>query len=144
MAIINRDLDASQQKDVLQFAAPGGVATGVTLQCVAVPYPATLQAIQVSAVGISGSPTYGFGIGRFIAGAGYTFIVGGATTITARAVGTSGPVAASLAASGSTLLSLQSGDVLCLLSAGANSAVAQLNVSFVVQALQDYKTMFGV
>lgn len=144
MAIVNRDLDASQQKEALQFNQVADVATGVTMQCVQVPYPASLLGIQLAASGLSGTPTYSFGIGRFIVGSGYTFITGGATTITARAMGTSGPVAASLASAGSSLLALQAGDVLTLVSGGANAAVKQLNVAFVVQALQDIKSYFSL
>lgn len=144
MGIVNRTLDSSQQKDTLQFSQAADIVTGITLQCIQVPSNSTLLAITVAASGLSGTPTYGFGIGRFIVGSGYTFITGGATTITARAFGTSGSVGATLATSGSTLLNLISGDVLTLVSAGSNAAVKQLNVAFVVQNLQDIKTAFGM
>lgn len=144
MAIVNRDLDASQQKEVLSFNQVADIATGVTVQAVQVAYPASLLGIQVAASGVSGTPTYSFGIGRFIVGSGYTFITGGATTITARNMGASGPVAASLASAGSSLLQLQAGDVLTLVSGGSNSAVKQLSVAFVIQALQDIKSYFSL
>lgn len=144
MAIVNRDLDSSEQKKVLSVGYANDIATGVTLMCVQVPYPAELKAIQLAVTGLSGTPTYAFGVGRFIAGSGYTFMSGGATTMTGRAFGTSGAVAGSLASSGSSLLQLLAGDVLTLVTGGSNAAVKQLQVSFVVQALQDIKSNFGV
>lgn len=143
MAIINRDLDVSEQIKVLEYQA-GAVATGVTLLGVGIPFPASLKAINVVAVGLSGTPTLAFGIGRFIAGSGFTFITGGVTaTVTVPAMGTSGAVTVTGLSAGSSLLALQRGDQLMAVSGGANSAVTQLSIGVVVQALQDFKTSFG-
>jgi hypothetical protein len=143
MAVVNRTFDASEQKRPLSFSY-AAVATGLTLQSVLVPYASTLNAVRVAAVGISGTPTLDMRVWRFIVGTGVTTIAGGATTLTMQAVGTSGVQAMVLAASGSTLLNLQAGDVITMTSGGANSAVAQLSGAVVIQALQDIRTTFGV
>lgn len=142
MALVNRDKDVSEQREVIH-AQLGAVATGITLGCAIVPYSCELQAIRSSAIGLSGTPTAAFTIGRFIAGSGMTNITGGATTLTHTAVGTSGVQSWSLAASGSSLVQLQSGDVLTLTSAGTNAAVANLAVSFVLKALTDIKNQYN-
>lgn len=142
MAITNRALDASEQRK--NFAASyTAVATGTTLLALTVPFNSTLEAIKVSAQGLSGSPTYDLRVWRFIVGTGVTTIAGGATTLTAVAMGTSGPQSMVLAASGSSFLNLLSGDVLTLTSGGANTAVTGLAVGVCIKAIQDIKTNFG-
>lgn len=143
MAIINRDLDVSEQLRVLENSYQG-VATGATLLVACAPYPAELRAVRLAAIGLSGSPTYAFGIARFIVGSGYTFITGGMTTLTATAYGTSGIQSGVLASQGSSLLQLLANDQLVLVSGASNAAAAQLQVSFVLQALQDIRSSFGV
>jgi len=143
MAIVNRELDASEQKEVFHFNSGGDVVTGATLTCAIAPYAGEVKAIRVAGVGLSGTPTVAFNILRFNAGAGDTAITGGATTLTITAVGTSGVQSMVLASSGSTLLQVQAGDRFAITSGAANSAVKGLCVTFVVQALQDIKNPFS-
>lgn len=144
MAIVNRSLDQSEQRKVLDYSV-GALATGLTIPAFMIPYPCVLEAGQLAAFGVSGAPTYQLAVQRFIVGAGATaFTVGSANA--APAFGTSGvPVAGlSLPASGSTLLELQANDVITVTSGGSNSAVTGLHVSLVVRPIQDLKKYFGL
>lgn len=143
MGITNRAKDVSEQRDSIQgeFLA---VATGITLLVAQIPYNSTLDAVKVSAQGLSGAPTYDLRVWRFIVGTGVTTIAGGATTVTPSTMGTSGPTSMVLAATGSTLLQLLANDVITLTSGVANAAVTALAVSVVIKAVQDIKTTFGV
>lgn len=143
MAICNRGLDASEQKRTFSNSFPL-TGTGVTLPILMVPFNSELQAARLSAVGLSGAPTFDLRIQRFIAGAGVTILNPGTTTLTATAVGTSGIQTVLLAASGSSLVQLLAGDLLTLTTGAANTACAALSVAVVIQALQDIKTQFGV
>lgn len=143
MAIVNRDLDASEQRRSLTQNY-GAVATGATVHVAFVPTAGTLEAVKVAVAGLSGSPTYDLRVLRFIAGAGVTSIAGAATTLTGVAVGTSGVQSMVLAASGSSFLNLMAGDVLTLTAGAANTNVLQLSCGVVVKAIQDIKTQFGV
>ena len=142
MPVVNRDLDVSQQKDVFT-ADLGLVSTGSTIVMTVMPYPAVIRYAAIAASGVSGTPTaqlYNF---RFIAGTGFTAIPLCAA-LTVQAVGLSGlQVFASLAAVGTTLSLLNQGDVLALISGGANSAINTASVSVVTQALQDVKAAYG-
>lgn len=142
MAIVNRTLDPSQQQSEYTATYPL-TATGVTLQIAAIPYPATLKAVAVSAIGLSGAPTFDLRVQRFIVGTGVTSIAGGATTLTATAWGTSGVQSMVLAASGNSLLSLQSKDVLALAVGGSNTAAANIVAAVVIQATQDILSWFA-
>lgn len=142
MAIVNRDLDSSEQKRTFSVDL-GAVATGLTLPIAIIPYPAAIVNARVAAVGVSGTPTALLFVQRFITGSGATGYLGGMTTLTMQAVGTSGIQSVVTAASGSTALNLQAGDVIMLNSGGANSAVAAAAVSITVQATQDIRTSFG-
>lgn len=143
MAIVNRTLDASEQRKsfTCNYAA---TATGATIPVVMVPFNSTLDAVQLAAFGLSGAPTFDLRIQRFIVGTGLTVIAGGATTATPPEFGTSGVLTMSLATSGSTLLNLLAGDVLTLTSGGSNTAVKSLSVGICIKAVQDIKTTNGV
>ncbi len=143
MGIVNRTLDASQQRSVLPFAQGTPIGTGITVMAALVPSQSVLQAVTVSATGLSGSPTLDLRIFRFIAGAGATMIAGGATTLTAVAAGTSGVQSMVLAASGNSLLNLLANDVLAVITGTSNTA-ATYAIGFVVQNTQDIKTSLGV
>lgn len=142
MAIVNRDLDSSEQRKTLQCEF-GVTGTGLTLLCVQIPVAAELQAVRAAAVGLSGAPTIAFTIGRFIAGTGFTSLTGGATLLTLTAFGTSGIQTMAVNASGSSLTALQAGDVLQLTTAGTNAAVAALSVAFVIKELVDIKNQYN-
>ena len=143
MGITNRSKDVSEQRDSIQTTL-GLVATGATILVAQIPYNSTLDAVKVSAQGLSGSPTYDLRVWRFIVGTGVTTIAGGATTLTPLVMGTSGLQSMSLAASGSSFLNLMANDVITLTSGGANTAVTGLSVSVVIKAVQDIKSTFGV
>lgn len=141
MGITNRSYDVSEQVKVFN-ANNGAVATGATVILLNVPYPCILQDIRVSAIGLSGSPAWTFLVGRTVA-AGFTMqAVAGALTV--QAVGTSGPQRASLLASGSTLLNLDAGDHLAVVTATANTNTLSSCVDIVLKATQDIKSNYGV
>ncbi len=170
MAITNRDLDTSQQRDWISwnsgglsfgasYGAPGGigvggVATGVTLFLTGqMPYPYVLQSVQALAVGVSGSPQLAFSILRPLASAGMTSIaVSISNMVIAQGAsfsgyGSSGPYSlgySGLAATGSTLLLGQRGDIIVASTAVANTACNLLTVNLVVQKVQDILQMDGV
>lgn len=143
MAIVNRDVDVSQQKTTL-VAQVKTVNTGVTMPVAAIPFPCTLQAVRVAAIGVSGSPNWDFLVSRFIAGSGNTVFSIGISNLVVVALGTSGLQGHSgLAATGSTLLSLAANDILMINSTGANTNVTDAAVSLVVKKTQDIVSHFG-
>jgi hypothetical protein len=142
MAVVNRTLDPSEQKKVLEFAI-GALATGITIPAFQVPFNSVLSGGQIAAFGLSGSPTYQLAVQRFIPGTGATaFTIGSANA--PLAYGTSGAFGLSLPAAGSTLLNLLANDVLTVTSGASNAAVTGLNIGIVLRPLQDIKTQFGV
>lgn len=139
MAIVNRDLDPSQQQVVLG-AQVSNTATGATYCLGIVPFPAQFMAAQQVAVGLSGAPNHSIWIQRFVVGAGVTSINIGASLVS-QVFGTSG--AQAFTAPGSATFLLQAGDALLLATAAANTGAAQVNVTMVLKALQDIRTHFG-
>ena len=170
MAILNRDLDSSAQRDWISwssqglsfgasYGAPGGlgvggVATGITLLLTGpMPYPYVLQSANTLAVGVSGAPQLTFSILRPIVGAAMTAIPVSISNMVicsgqsflgfgASAVGYIGY--SGLAATGSTLLLGQRGDIIVASTSVANSACTLLTVNLVVQKVQDLVSMDGV
>lgn len=131
MGIINQNLDASQKRRDQTFAF-GAIATGVTNLLSVIPYDAYLQGVNLAAFGISGAPVYSLSVFRATSG-GLTS-VGLGVSLAAVAMGTTGPVGATITGIGATLLR---GDVLCLTSGGANSAVATAALSISVAGSAD-------
>lgn len=132
MAIVNRDLDQSQQREVVDFVW-GALATGVTVGVWIAPFPCTIQAVRHAAYGISGSPLVALHKMR-----GVTPEAIGISSIVLQAMGTSGSLGFSgLAATGSTLLNLDRGNVVFAVSSGSNSAVTQLQLSLIVKKIED-------
>ena len=170
MPLLNRDKDASEQRDVLSwnsvglsfgasYGAPGGigqggVATGITLFLAGpMPYPYVLQSVNALAVGTSGAPQLVFSILRVAASAAMTAIAVSISNMVicsgqsflgfgASAVGFLGY--SGLAAAGSTLLLGQRGDLIVASTAVANTACTTLAVNLVVQKIQDTLTLEGV
>jgi len=143
MAIVNRTLDASEQRKVFQLSQ-GPVATGASGIVCEVPYPCVLEAGEIAAFGLSGAPTYALVLNRFIAGAGFTAItIAVGTSNVPSAFGTSGSFSMVLPASGSTLLNLLENDVLMYQTGVANTAVTAVAISLVLKPIQDIKTQFG-
>ena len=142
MAIVNRDLDASEQKYEVHQTL-GLVGTGKTLTLFVAPDACSIEGIRTTAVGLSGSPTLQFAITRFVVGAGASSEIRGFTLLTPLAVGTSGVNSAVLASSGATVLTMAAGDYLAVATGAANTA-ATYSVTVVVKALQDIKSHFGL
>ena len=146
MSVVNRTLDASEQRKTINVAY-GAMATGVTSMVAVVPWPCVLEAGQIAAFGLSGAPSYALSLQRFIAGTGFTTIViATGTSNLPPAFGTSGVGISGmiLPASGSTLLNLLANDVLALTSGVSNTAVTGLIVSLVLRPIQDQKVNFGI
>ncbi len=137
MAIVNRDLDASQQKDVIHFRAGAAVATGASLNVAVLPYPCSLQSLSAYATGVSNAMQVAINVQRWTA-AGVTVIALGVSNLVLQNYSTSGILGFSgLAVPGSTLLQLQQGDVLNLVTSVTNGNALDLVVDFVVKKLQD-------
>lgn len=142
MSIVNRNFSGSEQREVWHDNT-GVLATSVTRPFYIAPFNCALEQIKVAATGISGSPTWQFSIDRFITGVGLTTISTFATLLSVQAMGTSGVQSVVLASAGSTLLQMQSGDMLKYVSSGSNSAVTAASITAVVQVLQDVKSFYG-
>lgn len=143
MAICNRDLDVSEQRQVYQAAVPlTAIGASTIVPLAYVPYPGTLSAVKLAAVGVSGAVLAAVAINRFVAGAGLTAILVGATTALVN-VGTSGPQAFTLPSLGSTLLQVQQGDLVSLTLVGGNNLLGA-QVALVIKALQDIKSPLGL
>lgn len=163
MAILNRDLDSSQQKDVIHWTFNSGfgsttIGTGFTLALTGpIPYPYTLQSINALALGLaggagtSGAPQLSFNIMRVIPGGGVTMIAVSISSMViqngasfATAYGYSGTLFggySGLAATGSTLLLGLPGDIISATTAVANTACQMLTLSMVLKKVQDTVTM---
>src|SRR5689334_11737827 len=130
MAIVNRDLDPSEQKVEYQLQLSGGlttIATGATAWIALMPYPGVIQSMRAAGAGLSGAPLVNLQVLRFAAGA--TTIAVSISGLVVAEFGTSGILGYSgLAAAGSTLLNVQAGDVLQMQTAGANTAARNMIV----------------
>lgn len=140
MAIVNRDLDSSQQivnfnQLVMNTTVGGSYALAV------MPGPGQLVAAGMVTKGVSGAPNISLWIERFVVGSGYTSIAIGASLV-AQNFGTSGGQTFNVGAG--VTWTLQAGDVISLATAGANTAALQHQVTLCVKALQDIKSQFGV
>lgn len=144
MAIVNRDLSASEQKEVLYFVSQGAVATGTTKVCHVLPYPCTLESVRSYALGVSSAMQVAFQVARFTSG-GATAINLGISNMILQNAGLSGVIGYSgLAAAGSTLLQLQAGDVLQFVTSVANGNATDLSLNFVIKKVQDIVSYNGV
>lgn len=140
MGIINRTMDASEQKELVQ-AEITSTTTGKDYIVHKAPRAQVITDAKATAVGMSGAPTATLKLQRFVAGAGLTTIsISGALTHVA--IGTSGTQTFSLPATGSSLLSLAAGDVLVATTGGTNAGLEQAFIQVVVQNLQDTKAWF--
>ncbi len=145
MGFTNRSKDVSEQKFIFQshYQAQSGIdGTTLPLFVCSVPFPSLLKGVEVAAKGVSNTVSLDLFINRFTT-AGIT-IAGGATTLALQNVGVSGIQAMVLAAAGSTLLSLQKGDVIAVIASGTSGAVSALSLGAVLQAVQDIKSSYTV
>lgn len=140
MGIINRTLDASEQKESLKALA-NNVSTGTEFVVGPIERACTITDLKIAAVGTSGSPHYFVKGLRFVAGTGgSSFAIG--TTFAVTGFGTSGYLSYSLPASGSSQLNLQRGDMLVVTAGGTNAAAVAVAVDIVVQNIADIKTWY--
>jgi hypothetical protein len=148
MGLVNRDKDASEQKDVIFYSLNGpagatNLVTGVTRYLGVVPYPCVLQSIGVVAAGVSSAMQIAFSKTTFAAG--ITTYAVSISNLVLQNFGTSGQVGYSgLAAAGSTLLSFQAGDQLMMTTSVANSACTDLMLNIVLKKVQDIVSINGV
>lgn len=143
MAILNRDMDPSEQKELFRFAGSTQITTGNTQWIGIVPYPCTVQSARSVAVGVSGAPIINFQVQRFAPG--NTVIALGISGMLLNNFGTSGCLGYSgLAAPGATVLNLQLGDIVMFEMSGSNSAALQLALELVVKKTQDIVSYNGV
>lgn len=163
MAITNRDLDLTERRHNIAAGFANTVTSATYTICV-VPFPAMLVSAGEVNMGLSGSPNHSIAVWRFNAGAGLTNYVLGQSISVAAAFGASGGqtyvcqgctyiggytnAAGVTGAVGFTIIgatyALQTGDVLVLQTAGANTATAFTQVTLVLQALQDIRSEFGI
>ena len=137
MAVVNRSMDASEQKEVIEFSWNSQFSTGATLLIAPLPYPCTLQSMEGGCLGISGAPQIILRALRMTSG-GATSIILGISNMVLANLGISGPLGYSgLAATGSTLLNLQYKDILVAEMAVANTAATQGCLEIVVKKTQD-------
>ena len=134
MAIVNRDLDVSEQRLIVAENF-GAVATGATKFLFIAPFPCVLEQVRVSAAGVSNAMQVAF---EKITGAGSSGIPIGISNVVLQNRSVSGIVGFSgLAAAGSTLLGLQYGDVLQIVTSVSNGNATDLLIEAVVKKVQD-------
>lgn len=145
MAVVNRTLDASNQKFPVSVAINGAITNGETGVLVHVPFPCTLEAANLASFNTTASFNMLIRVSRFIPGTGATTWVLG-STFAPPAFGTSGviPSGISLPASGSTLLNLMPNDVIGYLAdGGATVAVYGLTGCFILKPVQDIRVFLN-
>ena len=140
MAIVNRDLDVSQQGMQVNESL-GAVVTAATYPVWVVPFPCQLIAAQQTVRGLSGAPNHSLWLTRFVAGAGGTQIAIGASMVAAD-WGVSGCQTYTITAAAASY-PLQAGDLVALRTAAADTAAGTVAVTLVVRCLQDIKSYFG-
>lgn len=136
MAVENRDCGLGNQRDVI--AAPlRTLVTGASYAVALIPYPCALQAAAAGAFGLSGSPILSLNVARLVSG-GLTVIPLGTSGIVLQNANASGFIGFSgIQSIGSSLLALQTGDVITASLSGANSAVDQVALCLIVQKSAD-------
>lgn len=135
MAIVNRDLDASQQKETFNVVLKT-VINNATLSVAVFPYPCTIDSIRTVCNGISGAPTALF----FRSPAAGITLEAIGTTGLVPSLGVSGVISSQsfLVGAGSTLLSFPANGVLTMISGGGTGAAADaVLVQVVVKKVQE-------
>lgn len=143
MAIVNRDLDPTQQR-ILFDASPGLIGVSTIVHLGIAPCASQLLAVATNAFGLSGAPTVGVQVQRFVVGVGLTTIpLNSASLLTIAAMSTSGMQLQTLTAAGTSLVQLLKGDDIQLITSTANTA-ATYTIEAVIQILQDVQSDYGV
>jgi hypothetical protein len=143
MAILNRSLDASEQKKTIHATVQIQGVTATATPLWLAPYPCIVHSAKIAALGVSGAPVVHLAQQRFVTGAGFT------------TVGNVGTLGASVALQEWSLSGVQSMtlgitsveayDMLALnCPAQANTGVRNVNVEIVISAIQDIKQHYGV
>lgn len=157
MAITNRALDVSEQKQVIRriFSKTyvgvslitnnyfAGVAAGLSLLVCSVPVPSVIKQLMVSCENMTNSLILAFNVKRFIAGTGITVINNAFGTLGLQNFSVSGAQSVSLPAAGSSLLSLLAGDEIIMIPTGAAGLADDVTVDLVIQAVNDVKQIYG-
>jgi len=144
MAIINRDHDISEKREVVEFSQRT-LVTGASYIITQVPYKCDVQGAYVAAIGLSGSPILSFNAVRFNATGGQTVIALGVSGVVLTAFGTSGIQGFSgMQALGSSLLSLIPGDLLAMTLTGTNSAADSAIVDIVLAKSDDIVKIYAL
>lgn len=148
MAIVNRDLDRTEQRVVLStiVSTSVGASAGSAFHVAQAPFPCVLESVAVAANSVSGAPQVAVDIKRW-SGAGVTTIPFVSTTLAITAHGISTAYqSVSLQSVGSTLTQLQAGDVVVLnqLFSGGNVAIGNAVVNVTIRALQDIKQHYNL
>lgn len=137
MAIQNMSLSDEEKQQAVGTELKNTV-TGVNYVVGRVQRACQVQSAKSYAAGLSGSPTGTLYVERFIVGTGAaTFALSGA--LTQAAFGTSGIQSFSLFAAGASQNDLQAGDIIRLLTGGANTAATEMAVQVVVKNMGDIK-----
>ena len=141
MGIVNRTMDASEQKESL-VVSQNNVVNSQDLIGNVIERSKTLVDCKIAMLGVSGSPTVLLKALRFVNGTGgSTFLIGSTFAVTTYA--TSGWLSVSLPASGSTLLNLQKGDVLVAVQGGGTGAASTATtIEYVLQNTQEIKPWY--
>lgn len=141
MGIVNRTMDASEQKEALVISQ-NNVVNAQDLLGKVIERPCVISDVKVGMLGVSGAPCVLLKALRFVAGTGgSSFLIGSTFAVTTFA--TSGYLSYSLPASGSTLLNLQKGDVLVAVQGGGTGAASTATtIEIVLQNTQDIKTWY--
>ena len=143
MAIVNRDFDNSQQRDVFFYSNPLISGTSSLINLAVASCAQQLLVIASEAFGVSGAPQVAIQVQRFVVGSGLTTIaLNGSSLLTVLAYSTSGMQTHSIP-TGSTLLLLQKGDLVQAVTSIANTA-AVYAFECVLLTLQDIKQNYGV
>lgn len=139
----NKDKDASEARQYMSVSSAAAIGVSIVLPLGVVGCSQTLLAVASSVAGLSGAPIWGLQVQRFIVGTGNTVIpLNSLSLLTLTATSTSGVQAHAIPAANSSLF-LQ-GDVLQVISSGANSAVIPSTITAVLGVLQAVKTDYGV
>lgn len=149
MAIVNRDKDASEQRDVYNIklggvsgGASGIIAPATTFAICIVPYPCELQSIRTYTQGASSAPILSFFKSVYVSGAGqtvYALGVSGIPLVNFASIGVQG--ASILLGSGSTTIQLNAGDV--ILGNNVTGAATEVVVELALKKLQDIVSVNG-
>lgn len=145
MAIVNRDLDASEQNEVIPIRTAGAVTnTGGTYLIGLVPYNCEVKAIRLSAMGLSGVPIFEVENYKFTAGSSISINSSISTATSVGLLSLSGIISLTLGTAGSSQVQCDANSAFVLTLGAAGTAASQVTGEIVVKKLQDIVTTFGV